>query len=92
MNLNFSDINVLLIGDFMVDHYLMGHSDRISPEADVPVIELEKDFFVPGGAGNVAMNLYSLGANVVCVGCLGDDLWAEKLISFLKKKILIHII
>ena len=86
MNLNFSDINVLLIGDFMVDHYLMGNSDRISPEADVPVIELEKDFLVPGGAGNVAMNLYSLGANVVCVGCLGDDLWAEKLISLFKEK------
>ena len=64
----------------------MGHSDRISPEADVPVIELEKDFQVPGGAGNVAMNLYSLGANVVCVGCLGDDFWAEKLITLFKEK------
>ena len=40
MKLDFSNVNVLLIGDFMVDHYLMGHSERISPEADVPVIEL----------------------------------------------------
>jgi rfaE bifunctional protein kinase chain/domain len=70
----------------MVDHYLMGHSDRISPEADVPVIQLEKDFIVPGGAGNVAMNLNSLGANVACVGCLGDDVWAEKLIAIFKEK------
>lgn len=86
MNLDFSDINVLLIGDFMVDHYLMGHSNRISPEADVPVIELEKDFLVPGGAGNVAMNLNSLGVNVTCVGCLGEDAWAEKLIAIFKEK------
>lgn len=86
MKLDFSDIKVLLIGDFMVDHYLMGHSNRISPEADVPVIELEKDFLVPGGAGNVAMNLNSLGVNVACVGCLGEDDWAEKLIDILKEK------
>jgi len=86
MSLDFSNVNVLLIGDFMVDHYLMGHSERISPEADVPVIELEKDFLVPGGAGNVAMNLNSLGANVVCVGCLGEDIWAEKLIAIFKEK------
>ena len=51
MNLDFSDIKVLLIGDFMVDHYIIGTSSRISPEAPVPVVIMEKDYSIPGGAG-----------------------------------------
>ena len=73
MNLNFSNINVLLIGDFMVDSYIFGNSTRQSPEAPVPVIKKEKTHFLPGGAGNVAMNLRSLGANVSCLGYIGND-------------------
>ena len=68
MNFNFSDIKVLLIGDFMIDHYIVGISNRMSPEAPVPVITPEKEYSIPGGAGNVAMNLSLLGANVTCVG------------------------
>ena len=86
MNLDFSDIKVLLIGDFMIDHYIIGTSNRISPEAPVPVVIPKKDYSIPGGAGNVAMNLSLLGANVMCVGCIGNDIWGEKLLSILKNE------
>ena len=86
MNLDFSDIKVLLIGDFMVDHYIIGTSNRISPEAPVPVVIPKQDYSIPGGAGNVAMNLSLVGANVMCVGCIGNDIWGEKLLSILKNE------
>lgn len=68
----------------MIDHYIMGTSNRISPEAPVPVIIPKEEYSIPGGAGNVAMNLKALGANITCVGVIGDDIWGEKLISILK--------
>ena len=71
MTMDFSEGKVLLIGDFMLDHYVIGKSNRISPEAPVPVIIPEREYSIPGGAGNVAMNLSSLGANVKCIGCVG---------------------
>tara|TARA_B110000008_G_C16900652_1_gene536612 strand:+ start:394 stop:1335 length:942 start_codon:yes stop_codon:yes gene_type:complete len=86
MKLDFSDINVLLIGDFMIDHYMMGISNRISPEAQVPVVIPRKEYSIPGGAGNVAMNLSAMGANVTCLGVVGDDIWGEKLLSLLKNE------
>ena len=86
MNLDFSGIKVLLIGDFMIDHYIIGTSTRMSPEAPVPVVIPEKDYSIPGGAGNVAMNLKLMGANVTCVGCVGNDIWGEKLLSILKNE------
>ena len=86
MNLDFSDIKVLLIGDFMIDHYIMGTSNRMSPEAPVPVVVPQKEYSIPGGAGNVAMNLSSMGAHVTCLGSLGDDIWGEKLISILNNQ------
>jgi rfaE bifunctional protein kinase chain/domain len=86
MKLDFSDIKILLVGDFMIDHYIMGTSNRISPEAPVPVVIPQKEYSIPGGAGNVAMNLSVMGANVTCVGVVGDDIWGEKLISTLKKE------
>ncbi|MEK9993398.1 MAG: PfkB family carbohydrate kinase [Hydrogenophilales bacterium] len=85
MKLNFSGIKVLLIGDFMIDHYILGSSSRISPEAPVPVVIPQSEYSIPGGAGNVAMNLSSLGAQVTCLGYVGDDIWGEKLISLLKE-------
>jgi len=86
MTMDFSEVKVLLIGDFMLDHYVIGKSNRISPEAPVPVIIPEKEYSIPGGAGNVAMNLSSLGANVKCIGCVGNDDWGHKLISILNSK------
>ena len=51
---------ILVVGDLMIDHYLWGSSDRISPEAPVPVINVHNESSVLGGAGNVINNLYSL--------------------------------
>tara|TARA_B100000902_G_scaffold398776_1_gene466844 strand:- start:187 stop:1107 length:921 start_codon:yes stop_codon:yes gene_type:complete len=86
MNLDFSDLKVLLVGDFMIDHYIMGSSTRMSPEAPVPVVIPKEEYSKPGGAGNVAMNLSTLGANVTCLGLIGDDIWGEKLTSILKSQ------
>ncbi|MDA9841123.1 PfkB family carbohydrate kinase [Candidatus Marinimicrobia bacterium] len=83
MKLDFSNIKVLLIGDFMIDHYLMGISNRMSPEAPVPVVVQKEEYSIPGGAGNVAMNLSSMGANVTCMGVVGNDNWGKKLLSIL---------
>ena len=86
MNLDFSEIKVLLIGDFMIDHYIIGTSTRMSPEAPVPVVIPEKEYSIPGGAGNVAMNLKLMGSNVTCIGCVGNDVWGKKLLSILKNE------
>jgi rfaE bifunctional protein kinase chain/domain len=84
MKFDFSDITILVAGDFMVDHYIMGTSNRMSPEAPVPVIIPNNEYSIPGGAANVAMNLCTMGANVVCLGVVGDDIWGKKLLSLLK--------
>lgn len=70
--------NVLVIGDLMVDHYLWGTCDRISPEAPVQVIDIQKETKVLGGAGNVINNLLSLGADVGVLSVVGDDEVAEE--------------
>jgi D-beta-D-heptose 7-phosphate kinase/D-beta-D-heptose 1-phosphate adenosyltransferase len=70
--------NILVIGDLMVDHYLWGSCDRISPEAPVPVIDIKNESTVLGGAGNVINNLISLNANVGVLSVVGDDEVAEE--------------
>ena len=67
----------------MIDHYIIGTSHRMSPEAPIPVVVPEKEYSVPGGAGNVAINLRVMGARVTCVGAVGDDSWGKKLLSML---------
>ncbi len=86
MKLDFSDINILLIGDLMIDHYIIGTSNRMSPEAPVPVVVPENEYSIPGGAGNVAMNLRAIGANVTCLGIVGNDIWGDRLIATLKNE------
>lgn len=73
MNLHFQNIKVLLIGDFIADQYIFCSSTRMSPEAPVPVLEPKDEFTVPGGAGNVALNMSKLGASVSCLGYVGLD-------------------
>lgn len=70
--------NILVIGDLMVDHYLWGTCDRISPEAPVQIIDVQKETKVLGGAGNVINNLLSLGADVGVLSVVGDDAVAEE--------------
>lgn len=69
----FSNVNILVIGDFMLDEYIFGNVERISPEAPVPVIEENYRKHIPGGAGNVLCNLKSIGVNVYCSGIIGKD-------------------
>lgn len=70
---NFSGLNVLIVGDVMLDRYCWGSVDRISPEAPVPVVRLAHNTNVPGGAANVASNVAGLGARPILVGIVGDD-------------------
>ena len=69
----FKSKKILVIGDLMLDTYLIGQSNRISPEAPVPIIEVNKVEHNLGGAANVALNLSSLGCKVSLVGLIGDD-------------------
>ena len=86
MNLDFSKIKVLLIGDFMIDYYIIGTSNRMSPEAPVPIVIPEQEYSIPGGAGNVAMNLRAIGAEVKCIGVVGNDSWGKELLSILENE------
>jgi rfaE bifunctional protein kinase chain/domain len=76
---------VLVLGDVMLDHFLWGNVERISPEAPVPVVQFERESFVPGGAGNVARNLADLEVFTELFGVVGDDASAHQL-----KKVLNH--
>ena len=69
----FAGRKVMVLGDLMLDRYLWGRVERISPEAPVPVVEIEKETWALGGAGNVAANLRALGARPVLVSVTGDD-------------------
>ncbi|WP_305863746.1 D-glycero-beta-D-manno-heptose-7-phosphate kinase [Aliarcobacter butzleri] len=77
--------NILVIGDLMIDHYLWGSCDRISPEAPVQVVNVKKESSVLGGAGNVINNLFTLGATVDVISVIGDDNVANELKSLLEK-------
>lgn len=85
---NFSSIKVGVIGDVMLDTYMWGDVERISPEAPVPIVTLKDKEHRIGGAGNVALNLQSLGATAFVLSVTGDDADAEKLNSlFLNQNI-----
>src|SRR5688572_17782725 len=75
----FNGRRLLVLGDLMLDHYLWGRCERISPEAPVPVVEVQKETSSLGGAGNVAANLVALGAEPVLVGLVGEDPRAQQL-------------
>ncbi len=72
-NLNFHTAKVLVLGDVMLDSYYMGSTERISPEAPVPVVQVHSIEQRPGGAANVALNAAALGAQVKLISVLGDD-------------------
>ena len=70
---------VLVVGDIMLDAYLIGDADRISPEAPVPVVRIEKERYLLGGAGNVARNIVALGGVATLVGVVGKDASADRI-------------
>jgi len=82
---DFSNISLLVIGDLMVDEYLWGEVDRISPEAPVPVVNIRRESYTLGGAGNVVNNLVGLGARVSIMGIAGSDQWGRLLIEHLNR-------
>jgi len=77
----FKKKRILILGDLMLDKYIWGNVSRISPEAPVPIVEVNKDTSCLGGAGNVSHNLRSLGASPILVGIIGNDnegTWIKK--------------
>lgn len=89
--MNFSDfrqssnVRVLVIGDLMLDNYLIGKCNRISPEAPVQIVEVEDDDHLLGGAGNVINNLISLGASAGVLSVLGADDTGSKIFDLLER-------
>jgi len=82
----FSDVKILVIGDWMLDEFVWGTVERISPEAPVPVVKVVRESFVPGGALNVANNIRSLGGVVYPLGIVGRDLIGRMLVKTMKKE------
>ena len=82
----FKDKKIIVLGDIMLDKYIFGNVERISPEAPVQIVGVEKECFIPGGAANVANNIVALDANVFVVGVVGKDIEAKILLKELKKR------
>jgi rfaE bifunctional protein kinase chain/domain len=82
----FSRQRILVVGDVMLDQFLWGKVSRISPEAPVPVVEITRESFFPGGAANVARNLRALDSSVSVLGVLGDDDAGAELRSLLEQQ------
>jgi len=81
----FNGLRILVIGDVMLDAYVMGKVNRISPEAPVPIVSLENEEARIGGAGNVALNLLALGAKPIICGVIGEDSSGDKLLNLFEK-------
>ena len=80
------DLKILVIGDVMLDHYIIGKVSRISPEAPVQVVDVSQDLYVPGGAGNVALNIAGLGLKTSLIGQIGADTAGERLKQLFQDK------
>ena len=75
---------VLVVGDLMIDHYIWGSCDRISPEAPVQVVNIKNETKRLGGCGHVVSNLIALGAEVGVVSVVGDDELGVEILELLK--------
>jgi len=82
----FAKARILVVGDVMLDEFIWGTVTRISPEAPVPVVWVNRESFMPGGASNVAHNIAALGAKATMVGVIGDDRTGETLRGMLAQK------
>jgi rfaE bifunctional protein kinase chain/domain len=81
----FNSLNILIIGDVMIDSYVWGKIERMSPEAPVPVVQVTKKETRLGGAANVALNVQSLGANPIICAIMGDDAEGQDLLNLLDR-------
>ena len=84
----FNNMKVLIVGDAMIDAYMWGKIERQSPEAPVPVVEIEKHENRLGGAANVARNIKSLGATAILCSVVGDDFRGKQLKKLLQEETL----
>ena len=82
----FSRLKILVIGDIMLDHYVNGSVSRISPEAPVPILINKSENFYLGGAGNVFLNIHSLGGSSDIISVIGNDLNGDKVESLVSEK------
>ncbi len=82
----FGKQRILVIGDLILDRYIWGKVDRISPEAPVPIVEVTKEDFLLGGASNVANNIRALGGSATIVGVIGNDRAGDVLTNLLDKQ------
>ena len=82
---NFKKINILCVGDIMMDHYIFGKIERMSPEAPIPIFLNQSEKFEIGGAGNVAKNITSFGAKVNLLTPTGNDPTSKKIVDLVKK-------
>ena len=78
--------SVLIVGDLMLDHFVIGRVDRISPEAPVPVVQFDHESFRLGGAANVAHNVAALGGSVEIAGLVGNDAEGTRLLADLRAR------
>lgn len=83
---SFNNLNVLIIGDVMIDSYLWGSVSRISPEAPVPIVAVRKKERRLGGAANVALNIQALGANPILCSVIGVDIEGQAFLDLLKSQ------
>src|SRR6188474_2061384 len=79
------DRTVLILGDLMLDHFVIGRVDRISPEAPVPVVQFDHESYRLGGAANVAHNVSALGGRVEMAGIVGNDPEGTRLLADLRR-------
>jgi len=77
----FSEVRILVVGDVMLDRFIWGDVSRISPEAPVPVVVVDQETFLLGGAANVVNNIHSLGGKASLCGVIGDDEMGQKVIQ-----------
>ena len=81
----FVSCRILVVGDVIMDEFLWGRVERISPEAPVPVVEVERESLMLGGAGNVVNNIIALGSRVILCGVIGNDVMGRELVRKLRK-------
>lgn len=82
----FQEVRILVIGDFILDQFVWGSVKRISPEAPVPVVKVERESFMPGGSLNVANNIRSLRGQVCPCGVVGRDFYGRMLLRAMRKQ------
>ena len=87
---SFSEKHILVLGDVMLDHFLWGNIERISPEAPVPVVEVAGEDFYPGGAANVARNIVCFSKKVSVMGVIGPGPNGKNLLDVLEKQEVDH--